>query len=50
MTVFSVSNIGGVPFETKIIPVSNNNRPQNAMSPKYITVHTTENTEKRCRC
>ncbi|KMP65229.1 N-acetylmuramoyl-L-alanine amidase [Bacillus cereus] len=46
MTVFSVSNIGGVPFETKIIPASNNNRPQNAMSPKYITVHTTENTEK----
>ncbi|MCM0006110.1 N-acetylmuramoyl-L-alanine amidase [Bacillus paranthracis] len=46
MTVFSVSNIGGVPFETKIIPASNNNRPQNAMSPKYITVHTTENTER----
>lgn len=46
MTVFNVSNIGGVPFETKIIPASNDNRPQNAMSPKYITVHTTENTEK----
>ncbi|EPC8410995.1 N-acetylmuramoyl-L-alanine amidase [Bacillus thuringiensis] len=46
MTVFNVSNIGGVPFETKIVPASNNNRPQYSMSPKYITVHTTENTEK----
>lgn len=46
MTVFNVSDIGGVPFETKIIPASNNNRPQYAMKPQYITVHTTENTEK----
>ncbi|PEF30303.1 N-acetylmuramoyl-L-alanine amidase [Bacillus thuringiensis] len=44
MTVLNVSSIGGVPFETKIIPASNDNRPQNSMSPKYITVHTTENT------
>ncbi|MCP1324284.1 N-acetylmuramoyl-L-alanine amidase [Bacillus sp. S0628] len=44
MTVFNVSNIGGVPFETNIVPASNNNRPQYSMKPQYITVHTTENT------
>ncbi|PGO85077.1 N-acetylmuramoyl-L-alanine amidase [Bacillus thuringiensis] len=45
MTVFNVSNINGVPFESNIIPKGNSNRPAYAMSPKYITVHTTENTD-----
>lgn len=43
MTVFNVSNINGVPFESNIIPRGNSNRPAYAMSPKYITIHTTEN-------
>ncbi|MBK1611805.1 N-acetylmuramoyl-L-alanine amidase [Bacillus cereus] len=45
MTFLNVSSIGGVPFEVREIPKGNGNRPANPMSPKYITVHTTENTE-----
>lgn len=47
MTFLNVSSIGGVPFEVREIPKGNGNRPANPMSPKYITVHTTENTEAR---
>ncbi|MGH0950789.1 N-acetylmuramoyl-L-alanine amidase [Bacillus mycoides] len=45
MTVFNVSNINGVPFESNIIPKGNSNRPAYSMSPKFITIHTTENTD-----
>lgn len=43
MTVFNVNSINGVPFEARIIPKGNSNRPAYSMSPKFITVHTTEN-------
>ncbi|HHB2481334.1 TPA: N-acetylmuramoyl-L-alanine amidase [Bacillus cereus] len=46
MTFLKVANIGGVPFEVREVPKGNSNRPANAMSPKFITVHTTENTDK----
>ncbi|PEM68763.1 hypothetical protein CN632_25335, partial [Bacillus pseudomycoides] len=39
------STINGVPFTEWIVPVGNDNiRPQNYMSPKYITIHETDNT------
>ncbi|WP_367899891.1 peptidoglycan recognition protein family protein, partial [Bacillus pseudomycoides] len=41
----SSSTINGVPFTEWIVPVGNDNiRPQNYMSPKYITIHETDNT------
>ncbi|HDR8042307.1 TPA: S-layer homology domain-containing protein [Bacillus cereus] len=39
------STINGVPFTEWIVPAGNDNiRPQNYMSPKYITIHETDNT------
>ncbi len=38
------STINGVPFTEWIVPAGNENiRPQNHMTPKYITIHETDN-------
>ena len=42
--ILDVSTIGGVPLKVKIVPSGNQNRPGYALSPKFITVHETDNT------